>query len=233
MKSKDGCIKTSSNCVIWEGPDIPCLKLCNGDTITEVLYKLAIKFCDTLVMLDPTKYDISCFNDVSCPPTDFSELFQLVIDQICNIQLLPGPPGVRGTNGAAGVNGNYITVSTVLSGSRHCPCGGVQIDYFDGISDTLISTSFACNGCAGTPGATGATGTPGPIGPPGIQGLPGNSGAEGKSGRGVAVFVQTIEPTQSDFDSIYGSIEGFGVNYIGVNNTIRPGDLWIQPCTPL
>jgi hypothetical protein len=233
MKSKDGCIKTSSNCVIWEGPDIPCLKLCNGDTITEVLYKLAIKFCDTLVMLDPTKYDISCFNDISCPPTDFSELFQLVIDQICNIQLLPGPPGVRGTNGAAGVNGNYITVSTVLSGSRQCPCGGVQIDYFDGISDTLISTSFACNGCAGTPGATGATGTPGPIGPPGIQGLPGNSGAEGKSGRGVAVFVQTIEPTQSDFDSIYGSIEGFGVNYIGVNNTIRPGDLWIQPCTPL
>jgi hypothetical protein len=233
MKSKDGCIKTSSNCVIWEGPDIPCLKLCNGDTITEVLYKLAIKFCDTLVMLDPTKYDISCFNDISCPPTDFSELFQLVIDQICNIQLLPGPPGVRGTNGAAGINGNYITVSRVLSGSIHCPCGGVQIDYFDGISDTLISTSFACNGCAGTPGATGATGTPGPIGPPGIQGLPGNSGAEGKSGRGVAVFVQTIEPTQSDFDSIYGSIEGFGVNYIGVNNTIRPGDLWIQPCTPL
>ena len=233
MKSKDGCIKTSSNCVIWEGPDIPCLKLCTGDTITDVLYKLATKFCDTLVMFDPTKYDISCFNDTSCPPTDFSELFQLVIDQICNIQLIPGPAGTPGKNGDAGINGNYVKVSNILLGSRECPCGGVQIDYFDGISDNLISTSFACNGCAGTPGATGATGTPGPIGPPGMQGLPGNSGAEGKSGRGVAVFVQTIEPTQSDFDSIYGSIEGFGVNYIGVNNTIRPGDLWIQPCTPL
>jgi hypothetical protein len=160
-------------------------------------------------------------------------LFQLVIDQICAIQLLPGPPGVRGTDGVAGINGNYVKVSTILLGSRQCPCGGVQIDYFDGISDTLISTNFSCNGCAGTPGSAGPAGSPGPIGPAGPQGLPGNSGAEGKSGRGVAVFVQTIEPTQSDFDSIYGSIEGFGVNYIGVNNTIRPGDLWIQPCTPL
>lgn len=233
MRSKDGCIKTSSNCVVWQGPDIPCLKLCNGDTITEVLYKLATKFCDTLTLLDPTKYDISCFNDISCPPTDFSELFQLVIDQICAIQLIPGPQGLRGTNGAAGVNGNYVKVSPVYEGDRHCPCGGVQIDYFDGISETLISTDYACNGCAGATGATGATGSPGPIGPAGPQGLPGNSGSDGKSGRGVAVFVQTTEPTQSDFDSIYGSIEGYGVNYIGVNNTIRPGDLWIQPCTPL
>jgi hypothetical protein len=200
MKSKDGCMKTSSNCVIWEGPDIPCLKLCNGDTITEVLYKLATKFCDTLVMLDPTQYDISCFNSVSCPPTDFSELFQLVIDQICAIQLLVGPAGPAGPTGATGASG-----ATGATGSR-----GLQ-------------------GLQGTPGVAGPIGPQGANGPQGIQGLPGSPGNNGKSGRGVAVFLQSTTPNQTDFNNIYGSIEGYGVNYIGTNNTIRPGDIWIEP----
>jgi len=197
----------------------------------DVLYKLATQFCDTLVLLDPTKYDISCFNDISCPPTDFSELFQLVIDQICNIQLIPGPQGLPGLDGSAGADGNYIEVITLLAGDVHCPCSGLQINYINGTSHSLISTSYICTGCNGANGATGATGSSGPIGPAGPQGLPGNSGTDGKSGRGVAVFVQTTEPTQSDFDSIYGSIEGYGINYIGTNNTIRPGDVWIEPCT--
>jgi hypothetical protein len=200
MKSKDGCIKTSSNCVIWEGPDIPCLKLCNGDNITEVLYKLATKFCETLVLLDPTQYDISCFNDVSCPPTDFSELFQLVIDQICAIQLIPGKPGSKGNPGDPGPTGPIGP-----TGPR-----GIQ-------------------GIQGNPGSTGASGAQGSNGAQGIQGLPGSPGTDGKSGRGVAVFLQSTTPTQLDFDSIYGSIEGYGVNYIGTNNTIRPGDIWIEP----
>lgn len=200
MKSKDGCIKTSSNCVIWEGPDIPCLKLCNGDNITEVLYKLATKFCDTLVMLDPAQYDISCFNDVNCPPTNFTELFQLVIDHICAIELIAGPAGAKGNPGDPGPTGPQG-----LPGDR-----GIQ-------------------GLQGNPGPTGASGPQGANGAQGIQGLPGSPGTDGKSGRGVAVFLQNTTPTQLDFDSIYGSIEGYGVNYIGTNNTIRPGDIWIEP----
>jgi len=201
MKSKDGCIKTSSNCVIWEGPDIPCLKLCNGDNITEVLYKLATKFCETLVLLDPSQYDISCFNDVSCPPTDFSELFQLVIDQICGIALTPGATGPIGPIGPIGPTG--------LTGPQ-----GIQ----------------GFQGATGLTGTTGAAGPQGATGLQGIQGFPGSPGVNGYSGRGVAVFLQTTTPTQPDFDSIYGTIEGFGVNYIGTNNTIRPGDIWIEPC---
>ncbi len=73
MYSKSGCMKVSSNCVVWEGPDIPCLKLCKGDTITDVLYKLATDYCETLVMLDPTTYDISCFNYLGVPPEDFGD----------------------------------------------------------------------------------------------------------------------------------------------------------------
>lgn len=201
MKSKDGCMKTSSNCVIWEGPDIPCLKLCNGDNITEVLYKLATKFCETLVLLDPSQYDISCFNNISCPPTDFLELFQLVIDEICSIQEIVGPEGNTGPQGPIGPAG-----PAGPAGDR-----GIQ-------------------GLQGNPGPTGATGPQGANGSQGIQGFPGSPGVNGYSGRGVAVFLQTTTPTQPDFNSIYGSIEGFGVNYIGSNNTIRPGDIWIEPC---
>ena len=35
------CSPISSNCVIWQGPDIPCIKLCTGDTVSDVVAKLA------------------------------------------------------------------------------------------------------------------------------------------------------------------------------------------------
>ena len=46
-------------------------------------------------------------------------------------------------------------------------------------------------------------------------------------GRGVAVFIQDIEPIQTDFDDKYGEIDGFGVNGITGSNTFKPGDIWI------
>jgi hypothetical protein len=40
------CTPLSSNCVVWQGPDISCLSLCSGDTITDVVYQLALKVCE-------------------------------------------------------------------------------------------------------------------------------------------------------------------------------------------
>ena len=42
-----GCNPVSSNCVIWQGPDIPCIDLCAGDSISAVLAKL----CEQLVAI--------------------------------------------------------------------------------------------------------------------------------------------------------------------------------------
>lgn len=39
------CTPISSNCVIWQGPDIECINLCNGDTVSQVVYKLATELC--------------------------------------------------------------------------------------------------------------------------------------------------------------------------------------------
>ena len=48
MNLSGNCIPQSSDCVIWQGPDIECLDLCYGDNITTVLYKLALLVCDIL-----------------------------------------------------------------------------------------------------------------------------------------------------------------------------------------
>ena len=60
--NKAGCTNMSSNCVIWEGPDIPCINLCKGDSITDVIYKLATELCKLLDIVDLSTYDLKCFN---------------------------------------------------------------------------------------------------------------------------------------------------------------------------
>ena len=80
------CSPISSNCVIWQGPDIPCIKLCTGDTVSDVVFKLATELCAVLDTLDITNYDLACFNLTACGPNDFQALIQFLIDQICALQ---------------------------------------------------------------------------------------------------------------------------------------------------
>ena len=80
------CSPTSSNCVIWQGPDLDCIKLCKGDTISDVVESLATELCNVMDQLNITNYELSCFNLVSCPPKTFQELIQFLIDKICEIQ---------------------------------------------------------------------------------------------------------------------------------------------------
>jgi len=80
------CSPISSNCVIWQGPDIPCIKLCTGDTVSDVVFKLATELCTIMDTLKITNYDLSCFNLMACPPDDFQKLIQLLIDRVCAIE---------------------------------------------------------------------------------------------------------------------------------------------------
>ncbi len=83
---QEGCTPTSSNCVIWQGPDIECINLCKGDNISVVVYKLAIELCSILDKLNVSTYDISCFKLGNCGPKEFNELIQLLIDKICALE---------------------------------------------------------------------------------------------------------------------------------------------------
>ena len=78
------CAPTSSNCVIWNGPDVPCLSLCKGDTVTDVVYKLATELCTLLDTLNVDNYDLSCLSLDGCAPKTFDELIQLLVERICS-----------------------------------------------------------------------------------------------------------------------------------------------------
>jgi len=81
------CSPISSNCVIWQGPNIPCIKLCAGDTVSDVVFKLATELCTIMETLKISNYDLACFNLVACPPSTFEELIQFLINKICELQL--------------------------------------------------------------------------------------------------------------------------------------------------
>jgi hypothetical protein len=79
----EGCSPVSSNCVIWQGRDIECIKLCKGDTITDVVFKLATELCTIMDQTNVDNYTLSCLAPANCPPSDFQGLIQLIIDKLC------------------------------------------------------------------------------------------------------------------------------------------------------
>lgn len=81
-----GCNPVSSNCVIWQGPDIPCIDLCHGDSVTDVVAKLATQVCDILDTLDIKTYDITCFQPICPTPENFHDLIQFLITKVCELQ---------------------------------------------------------------------------------------------------------------------------------------------------
>ena len=80
------CNPISSNCVIWQGPDIPCINLCKGDTVSDVVYKLATELCGVLTQIDVSTLDLSCFNLTGCDPKDLQAFLQFLIDKICALE---------------------------------------------------------------------------------------------------------------------------------------------------
>ena len=175
------CVKTSSNCIVWDGPDIPCLSLCKGTPVTAVLYQLAMKYCDILAPLSAS-YDVKCLNVAD--DTSLPDIVQALIYRICEIQVETGPEGPPGIAGLAGPPGNYVVVEPILAGSV-CQCGGAKIIVKSGLGNAVVSESVVCNGCVGTPGTPGAPGNQGLPGLPGTKGdtgLPGQDGQDGADG---------------------------------------------------
>ena len=92
------CSPISSNCVIWQGPDLPCINLCKGDTISDVIAKMATELCDLIDQAcqcepDLTGLDLKCvLPSGSTPPQTLVATIQLIIDYVCNLN-----PGGGGT----------------------------------------------------------------------------------------------------------------------------------------
>jgi hypothetical protein len=81
-----GCAVTTSNCVVWQGPDLCCIDLCHGDTVSDVINEIAKKICKIFELLDVQSYDISELLNKECPPANFVEMIQLLIDSVAQIK---------------------------------------------------------------------------------------------------------------------------------------------------
>ena len=190
---KENCTPISSNCITWTGPNIPCIKLCKGDSVTDVLYNFAMSYCDLLSQLDPSKYNLACLNDRKCPPKSFQELVQLLIIKVCEIEKQEGPTGPAGEDGQNGTNGDTIELVTLEIGDVQCPCGGTLIQIFADGEIVPKEQHYLCSGCDGNDGETGDTG---PIGPKGDQGVPGATGPAGPTGDAGATWTQAFYTEQ-------------------------------------
>jgi hypothetical protein len=85
LQQTSGCIPVSANCVIWPGPDIACIGLCKGDTVTKAIASLAQKLCDsTAGVIDVSTFDLSCLiTEEQQAPESLAQLLQLMISKIC------------------------------------------------------------------------------------------------------------------------------------------------------
>lgn len=84
-----GCTPTSSNCVVWQGPDLSCINLCAGDTVTEVVHKLATELCTIKNSLgvDLTDVDFDCLLNTASSADNaeltLAESLNLIISKTC------------------------------------------------------------------------------------------------------------------------------------------------------
>jgi len=90
----NSCSPISSNCVIWQGPNIPCIKLCTGDTITDVIHALATELCNIVDQVDISTLDLSCLDITTGEPANLNELLQILINKICSTNSIPVPAAI-------------------------------------------------------------------------------------------------------------------------------------------
>lgn len=107
---KQGCTPVSSNCVVWQGPDISCINLCTGDTVSTVMYKVATDLCTLKSTLDLTTLNLSCLVEfcttVGPAPTTktLSAVLDYIVKKVCCLNDLVEAGG-GGTGGGIGGGG--------------------------------------------------------------------------------------------------------------------------------
>lgn len=169
--TKDGCVATSSNCVIWQGPDIACINLCKGDTVSDVVAKLATELCEVLDYVNISLYDLSCL-DLAVQPTTFDELIQLIITRLCNAETAIDNIDSGGTGGGSSVcpddclvnlpiclrytnpsTGNIVTTTSLtdfvaLLGNKYCELSvlvGQNTDAIEQVASDLQDLQVTVN----------------------------------------------------------------------------------------
>jgi len=107
-----GCTPVSSSCVIWTGPDIPCINICRGDAIDKVVYDLALLLCQVSEgVIDITTLDFKCLVEQN-GPTELIAILQLLIDKHCELETTVA--GIETGNGGTSTPDTPITLPDCL-----------------------------------------------------------------------------------------------------------------------
>ena len=84
---KEMCSPISSNCVIWQGPDLPCINLCKGDTVSDVVYKVADEVCTLKDSIGLSDVDLTCLLQVCSttpePVKTLTNILDLLVSKVC------------------------------------------------------------------------------------------------------------------------------------------------------
>ena len=120
--AEQGCSPVSSNCVVWQGPDLPCINLCNGDTVSDVVYKVAVQLCTIKDELKLSTLDLTCLttfcSSVGPAPTTsnrtLSAVLDFIIKKICCVQASIGSGGSGGGGGTSTYSEPNLNLPTCL-----------------------------------------------------------------------------------------------------------------------
>lgn len=84
------CVTTAASCIKWDGPDIPCLDICNGDELTDVIHAIAAQICAAIGVTDFSTLSLQCLVDklgVTLPTErTLINLLQLAFDNDCKLK---------------------------------------------------------------------------------------------------------------------------------------------------
>jgi hypothetical protein len=117
--NSENCVPISSNCVVWQGPDLPCLHLCKGDSVSDVVYKVAVEICNFKTDLGLSDVDIQCLLDV-CettpePSITLANILQLLVDKVCCLSDI--------VNNLPSPGNNYVEPTLPLPACLYIPNG--------------------------------------------------------------------------------------------------------------
>jgi len=84
---KENCSPISSNCIIWQGPNISCINLCKGDSVSDIVYKLAVELCSIQETSSLTTVQFDCLltlcGSTTKPDLTLAAVLQFIINKIC------------------------------------------------------------------------------------------------------------------------------------------------------
>lgn len=141
---KENCSPISSNCVIWQGPSISCINLCKGDSVSDIVYKLAVELCDIQGNTDLTDLQLDCLlqlcTNTTAPQLTTAAVLQLIINKICCTydELNTAINNLVASGGTSSTSGN--TAGRPGGSSETILDLPACLQYYDPFTEQLVTT---------------------------------------------------------------------------------------------